>query len=60
MDIVTVTAGIGAAAWLPQIIAWIYNWLVRPKLCFVPENITEIGYSSLGPIINQSFAISTF
>ena len=54
-----ILALLGALAWLPQIIYVIYKWLVRPQLRFVPENTTEIGYSSFGPIINQTFAISS-
>lgn len=59
IDFTLILAFIGALAWLPQIITWIYQWIVKPKLRFVPEDFTEIGYSSCGPIINQFFAIST-
>ncbi len=52
-------AGIGAAAWLPHIFQWVYTWLSKPKLRFVPEESSEIGYTFFGPIFNQSFAIST-
>jgi hypothetical protein len=54
-----VVASVGAAAWLPQIISWIYKGVARPKLRFVPQDTVEIGYSSYGPILNQTFAIST-
>lgn len=50
---------VGAASWLPQIISWFYSWIAKPRLRFVPEDKTEIGFTSLGPIFNQSFAIST-
>ena len=50
---------IGAGAWVPQIIFWFHNWFAKPKLNFVPEDKTEIGYTSFGPILNQFFAIST-
>lgn len=52
-------ACIGAAAWLPHIFRWFYNWFSKPKLRFVPESTTEIGYTTLGPVFNQTFAIST-
>lgn len=55
----SIVAIIGAAAWLPHFISWLYFWLVKPKLRFVPEYFTEIGYAFLGPIFNQSFAISS-
>jgi len=54
-----ILALLGALSWLPQIISWIHSLLAKPKLRFVPEDTTEIGYSSFGPILNQSFAIST-
>lgn len=59
MDLTFLIALVGALAWLPQIFSWIYNRLAKPKLCFSGENITEIGYTYLGLILNQSFAIST-
>jgi len=59
MDSTFVVAVIGAAAWLPQIISWIGNLFIKPKLRFVPEETSEIGYTFFGPIYNQSFAIST-
>lgn len=59
MDTTFILALIGAFAWLPQIISWIHNFFVKPKLRFVPEEISEIGYTFFGPIFNQSFAIST-
>jgi len=59
MDATFIVALIGAAAWLPQIITWITNLIVKPKLHFVPEETSEIGYTFFGPIFNQSFAIST-
>lgn len=59
MDGTFIVAVIGAAAWLPQIISWIANLITRPKLRFVPEETSEIGYTFFGPIFNQSFAIST-
>lgn len=59
MDATFIVAAIGAAAWLPQIISWIVNIFMKPKLRFVPEERSEIGYTGYGPIFNQSFAIST-
>ena len=59
MDLTLLIALVGAAAWLPQIFLWAYKWLVKPQLRFAPENISEIGYTSFGLILNQTFAIST-
>jgi len=57
--ITIILAIIGALAWLPHILRWIYAWLIKPKLRFVPESKTEIGYNVLGLIFNQNFAIVT-
>ncbi len=59
MDGTLLLALVGAAAWLPQIISWLYARFVKPKLRFVPEEMTDIGYTSDGPILDQTFAIAT-
>jgi hypothetical protein len=56
---VEIAAYIGAAAWLPQIILFIYSIIVRPKITVVPEKQVEIGYTSLGPIFNIRLAVSS-
>jgi len=53
-----VAAYIGAAAWLPQITAWVYKWLLKPTLTVVSEGKAEVGHTSLGPILNIKFALS--
>lgn len=40
---------IGAAAWVPQVIFFLYNFFAKPKLKFIPQSTIEVGYSSLGP-----------
>ena len=49
-------AYIGAAAWLPQIIAWIYRAVVRPKLRVVSNQMAEVGFTNYGPIFNVRMA----
>jgi hypothetical protein len=53
-----IAAYVGAAAWLPQIVALVYRAAVRPKVTIVPEKKTEIGYTSFGPIFNLRLAVS--
>ena len=50
---------LGALSWLPQLISWINSLFMKPELRFVPDETTEIGYTTFGPILNQYFAIST-
>lgn len=49
-------AYIGAAAWLPQIAAWIYRAIVKPKLRVIPSQLAEVGFTSYGPIFNVRMA----
>lgn len=53
-----VAAYVGAAAWLPQIISFIYRAAIKPKVTIVPEKKVEIGYTSFGPIFNLRLAVS--
>ncbi len=54
-----VLALLGALAWFPQLISWVNSFFTKPKLRFVPDGTTEIGYTFFGPIINHFFAISS-
>ena len=54
-----VAAYIGAAAWLPQIITWLYNRFVQPVLTIVPDKYAEVGFTNFGPIFNLRIMFST-
>ena len=54
MTAADIAAYIGAAAWLPQIGAWIYNAVSRPELKIVSAGQIEIGFSMFGPIANAT------
>ncbi len=58
MTAADIAAYIGAAAWVPQIGAWIYSAASRPKLKIVSASKIEIGFSMFGPIANATLAIS--
>lgn len=53
-----IAAYIGAAAWLPQIAAWIYRYFVQPAVTVVPDKYAEVGFTSFGPIFNVKMAFS--
>lgn len=53
-----IAAYIGAAAWLPQIVSWIYRRFVTPFVTIVPERYAEVGFTSYGPIFNVRMAFS--
>lgn len=51
-----IAAYIGAAAWAPQIAAWVYRSFLKSKLRIVPDQVAEVGYTTLGPIFNFRMA----
>lgn len=58
MTWIDIAALIGAAAWLPQIVTWVYRAAVKPKLDIVPAPTPEVGYTFYGPIFNVMLAFS--
>lgn len=53
-----VAAYIGAAAWAPQIIQWLYSSTKKPKLKAVSGGPAQIGYNGFGPVVAITMAIS--
>lgn len=51
-------ATLGALSWLPHIISWVIKALTKTELQFVSQDTAEVGYTALGPVFNQEFAIS--
>ena len=51
-----IAAYIGAAAWIPVVIAWINRVLTKPKLRIIADQQFELGFTSLGPIFNVRLA----
>jgi hypothetical protein len=52
MSPVDIAAYIGAAAWAPQIVSWIYQWYVTPQIEVVTGRFASLGYTRFGPIFN--------
>jgi len=48
---------VGAAAWTPQIITWVWRALTKPKVSLHLYTKSELGYNFLGPIFNVRFAL---
>ena len=57
MDALDWIAIIGAAAWTPQIITWVTRALTQPKVSLHLHSLPQIGYTTLGPIFNVTFAL---
>jgi hypothetical protein len=53
-----IAAYIGAAAWLPIVITWLFKLFVKSTVTIIPDESPEIGFSTLGPIINVRMAIT--
>jgi hypothetical protein len=53
-----IAAYIGAAAWVPQIISWIYRWFINPEVSIIPDRQVELGFTTFGPIFNIRLALS--
>lgn len=57
MDAMNLVAIIGAAAWTPQIITWVHRALTQSKISLHLHLLPQIGYTTLGPIFNVTFAL---
>ncbi len=54
-----IVAYIGAAAWLPQVVRWLYHKYSIPNIIVVPDKKVSIGYTVFGPIFNLNLALSS-
>ena len=52
MKIIDLVAILGALAWLPQIISWIYHWLQKPMISVYHEEEAEVGFIKFGNAFN--------
>jgi hypothetical protein len=59
MDSAELAAYIGAAAWAPHLLSWAHNFLTAPRVRIIPDKSIEIGFTSNGPILNLTLAISS-
>ena len=55
-NIYNLLAILGALAWIPPVLIFIRNKIIKPKINIITDTELEIGYSKLGPIINTSLA----
>jgi hypothetical protein len=59
--IVTLTdiaAIVGALAWLPPIFIAVRNWMTRPQIRVITQPSPEIGFTSVGTILNLRIALT--
>lgn len=48
---------VGAAAWVPQIITWVYRAFTKAKLSIYLDKTSQVGYTIYGPLFNVSLAL---
>ena len=58
MTIIDGIAILGALAWLPHLIKMIRDVITRPAVRIIAQRTVEIGYNTLGPILNLRVAFS--
>jgi len=51
-------AVIGALAWLPPIFVAVRGWMTRPQVRVITQPSPEIGFNTLGPILNLRVALT--
>lgn len=56
MKLIDIIAILGALAWLPQIISWIYDWLKKPNISIYHDGEAEVGYIKNGNVFNLRFS----
>ena len=56
-EIADLAAFIGAAAWLPQIVQWVYRLSLRPKVQIVCGQTVDIQFDDEGPGVDLTFAL---
>jgi hypothetical protein len=54
-----IVAIVGAAAWIPQIVQWIYRALRKPKLELISAPRLIVGYTSNGPFLQLTASVSS-
>ncbi len=58
MSFTDLAAVVGALAWLPPIFVAIRGWMTRPQVRVITQPSPEIGFTTLGPILNLRVALT--
>lgn len=51
-------AVVGALAWIPPIFVAVRGWITRPEIRVITQPAPEIGFTTLGPILNLRIALT--
>lgn len=58
MSFIDIAAVVGALAWIPPIFVAFRNWMTRPEIRVITQPSPEIGFTTLGPILNLRVALT--
>jgi hypothetical protein len=53
-----IAAVVGALAWIPPIFVGVRAWLTKPSIQVITQPRPEVGYTTLGPILNLRVALT--
>lgn len=55
---IDVAAIVGALAWIPPIFVAVRTWITKPQIRVITQPTPEIGFTTLGPILNIRIALT--
>ena len=58
MSFIDLAAIIGALAWIPPIFVVVRAWMTKPTIRVITQPSPEIGFTTLGPIVNARVAFT--
>jgi hypothetical protein len=58
VSFIDIIAVVGALAWIPPIFIGVRAWLTKPSIRVITQPTPEIGYTTLGPILNLRVALT--
>ncbi|MES2365846.1 MAG: hypothetical protein V4563_08145 [Pseudomonadota bacterium] len=58
MSLLDLAAVVGALAWIPPIFVAVRAWHTRPEIRVITQPAPEIGFTTLGPILNLRVALT--
>lgn len=58
MSFTDLAAVIGALAWIPPIFVAVRAWITRPEIRVITQPAPEVGFTTLGPILNLRIALT--
>lgn len=58
MSFTDLAAIVGALAWIPPIFVTVREWLTKPEIRVITQPSPEVGFTTLGPILNLRLALT--